>query len=73
MPKTEAEKRATSKFEKKAYDKFLLRLRKDSDINSTVLKKYTESRNESVNGFILRAIRETMERDADKQRNESNG
>lgn len=29
------------------------------------IKRYTESRGETVNGFIKRAIRETMERDGE--------
>jgi uncharacterized protein (DUF1778 family) len=32
----------------------------------TVIKQYAESRNESVNGFINRAISEAIERDSEK-------
>ena len=64
MARSEAKARADARWEKKAYDKILLRLRKDSELNGDALRQYAESRGESVNGFIIRAIKETMAHDA---------
>jgi predicted HicB family RNase H-like nuclease len=62
MAVSEAQKKATAKYEKHNYDKVLLRLDKgDKDR----IKAHADSRNESVNGFIKRAIDETIERDND--------
>ena len=62
MPeKTEAQKRA-----QKAYmEKFAVaRVRMEREKYETV-QAHAEARSESVNGFINRAIEETMERDTD--------
>ena len=47
-------------YQDKAYDKILLRTSKGE---REVIKSHAEGRGESVNGFILRAIHEAMERD----------
>ncbi|MBR1728193.1 MAG: hypothetical protein IJ728_01515 [Selenomonadaceae bacterium] len=64
MVRSKAKAEADARFEKKTYDKILLRLRKDSEINGDYLRKYAASIGESVNGFILRAITETINRDS---------
>lgn len=61
MPATEAHIRATTKYESKAYDKILLRLRKDSDINKESITKAAENAGMSLNGYILDAIQDKME------------
>lgn len=48
------------KYEDKAYDKILLRLPKG---RKEEIKAHAESRGESVNGFINRAIENQIERD----------
>lgn len=48
------------KYEDKTYDKFLLRLPKGQKEH---IKGHAESRGESLNGFIQRAINETVLRD----------
>ena len=60
MPeKTEAQKRA----QKNYMDKFVrVEIRMEQE-KRNVLQAHAESRGESVNGFINRAISETMERD----------
>lgn len=51
---------ANNKYVAKAYDEIKVRVPKgDKDR----IKVHADSRNESVNGFIKRAIDETMERD----------
>ena len=63
MAQSKAHIDATGRYEKKAYDKILLRIRKDSAVNGDVIRTHAESRGESVNGFLLRAVTETIERD----------
>lgn len=60
MAVSKAQKRATAKFEQQNYDKVLLRMPKGKREN---IKSYAESRGESLNGFINRAIYETIKRD----------
>ena len=61
---SEAHIAATGRYEKKAYDKILLRIRKDSPLNGDAIRAYAEKQGESVNAFILRAVAETIERGA---------
>lgn len=52
------------RYQDKVYDKVLVRLPKGK---KDTLQAHAEQRKESVNGFINRAIDETMERDKDKE------
>ena len=61
MSRAKAE--ADARWRKKAYDSILFRIRKDADVTCETIRAYAESRNESVNAFLLRAVLETMERD----------
>lgn len=47
----------------KAYDEIKVRVPKGQ---KAVIQEHAASQEESVNGFIQRAIKETMERDTDK-------
>ena len=60
MPKTDAQKRATQKYDAKAYDRIGLIVPKGKKAN---LQAHAESSGESLNGFVNRAIDETIERD----------
>ena len=62
LPVSEAQKKATAKFEKQKYDKVLIRLEKG---NKDRIKTHAEQRGESLNGFIKRAIDETIKLDGD--------
>ncbi|MDL2300603.1 hypothetical protein LJC01_03045 [Clostridiaceae bacterium OttesenSCG-928-D20] len=62
MAISEARKRANEKWNAKAYDEIKVRVYKGE---KEKIKAHAESRGESVNGFIGRAIDETMERDCD--------
>lgn len=64
MAQTKAHVAATNRFNQKAYDNILLRVRKDSPLNGVAIRAYAKSRGESLNSFLLRAIMETIERDA---------
>lgn len=56
MAQTQAHKKATQRFETKAYDKILLRIRKDGDRTREDIQKAAESAGESLNQYILNAI-----------------
>ena len=60
MPVSKAQQKATAKYEAKAYDKALVRFPKGK---LEAIKAHAETHSESVNGFINRAIDETIERD----------
>lgn len=60
MPVSEAQKKATAKFEQQNYDKVLLRMPKGK---KETIKAHAESKGESLNGFVNRAIDETIQRD----------
>ena len=61
---SEAQLRAKSKFEAKAYDKVQLRIRKDrlddSGVSYEMVKKAAEDEKMSINSYILQAISEKI-------------
>ena len=60
MPVSKAQQKATNKWIEKAYDRINLTVPKG---RKDTIKAHAEAHSESVNGFINRAIEETMERD----------
>jgi len=58
---SKAQKAATAKYEAKAYDKVLLRLPKGK---KEVIQTHAKAKGETVNGFVTRAINETLERES---------
>ena len=60
MPTTKAQQRAVNKYMKDNYDRVNLTLPKGQKDR---IKAHAESRGESVNAFINRAISETLERE----------
>lgn len=60
MTVSKAQQKAVTKYVKSKYDRFGLTMPKG---NLDTVKAHAEARRESVNGFINRAISETMERD----------
>ena len=60
MPATKAQQKAVNKYMKENYDEIKVRVEKG---RRDKIKAHAEARGESVNGFIGRAITETMERD----------
>ena len=60
MTKTEAQKRATRKYNAKAYDRIELKVSKGK---KDVIKNFAALRGDTLNGFVNRAIDETMERE----------
>lgn len=61
MPASKAQQKAVSKYMKENYDVYQIRMKKGQ---KEIIKAHAEARNESVNGFIGRAISEAMERDS---------
>ena len=64
MPVSEAQKKASVKYLEKL-DEVRIRMPKG---RKDIIKAHAEAQGESVNGFINRAIDETMERDHGKAR-----
>lgn len=62
MAVSKAQQKATNKWIAKAYDRINLTVPKGKQ---ATIKAHAEARGQSVNGFINRAIDETMERDAE--------
>ena len=60
MAVSKAQQKAVNKYMAANYDRINLTLPKGQ---KDIIKAHAESRGESVNGFITRAIGETMERD----------
>lgn len=60
MATTKAQQRAVSKYMKENYDEIKVRVEKG---RKDIIKAHAESKGESVNAFINRAIDETMERE----------
>jgi predicted HicB family RNase H-like nuclease len=64
MPYNEVQKRATAKYNAKAYDELKIRVDKGRKTN---LQSHAAARGESLNGFVNRAIDEAVERDNGKE------
>ena len=60
MPASKAQQKAVAKYMKNNYDNFQLRMPKGK---KDKIKAHADSKGESLNGFINRAIDETMQRD----------
>lgn len=60
MAVSKAQQKATNKYIAKAYDRINLTVPKGQ---KEIIQTHAEARSESVNGFINRAIFETIERD----------
>ncbi len=60
MAVSKAQQKAVSKYMKENYDEVKIRMPKGKKAK---IKAYADSKGESVNGFINRAIEETIERD----------
>lgn len=61
MP-TPAKVKAQTKWEAKAYDKILLRIRKDGETTREAIQAAADRDGKSLNGFILEAVQEKIEK-----------
>jgi len=64
MP-SQAQIKAQTKWEKKVYDKVLLRLRKDTEPTRDSIAEAAKECGESLNEYIINAIRERMQGGSD--------
>ena len=60
---SQAKMDANARYDKKTYDTVLVKFRKDAELTLALIKAHAASRGESVNGFIVRAVAEAIERD----------
>jgi len=60
MPYSEAQKRATAKYKRANYDRFEISVPKGKKES---IQAHAAQQEESLNGFVNRAIDETVERD----------
>ena len=60
VPASKAQQKAVNKYMKENYDEIKVRVEKGQ---KDIIKTHAESKGESVNGFINRAIDEAMERE----------
>ena len=58
---SKAKIRAQTKYEAKVYDKVLLRIKKDSDLNREAITEAATAVGQSMNEYILEAIRRRVE------------
>ena len=65
MPYTEAHKRATAKYNAKAYDRIEIKVAKGKKAE---IQAFAESRGESVNAFVTRLIEQAMEVEENKKK-----
>lgn len=61
MAISKAQQRATANYVKKNYDRIEVKVSKGG---KSTIQAHAEAQGESLNGFINRAINETMERDS---------
>ena len=64
MPASKAQQKAVSKYMKNNYDEIKVRVEKG---RKAQIQAHAEIQGESVNGFINRAIAETIERDQEQE------
>lgn len=62
MAQSRAHKEATQRYEQKAYDKVLLRLRKDTEPTRDTITAAADAAGLSLNAYILEAIKEKLEK-----------
>lgn len=64
MPASKAQQKAVAKYMKNNYDNFQLRMPKGK---KDKIKLHAEKQGESLNGFVNRAIDETIKRDSSSE------
>ena len=62
MTATKAHIKATGKYEKKAYDKVLLRIRKDTEPTRDTITAAADRAGLSLNAYIMEAVKEKISR-----------
>lgn len=65
MTITLSKAKANAEYNKKI-ERVALKIRKDAKANVNFIRAHAASRDESINGFILRAVTETIKRDKER-------
>ena len=63
----EAHSRAVTKFVKTHLDRIEMRCTKDSGLKNEIVE-HIKNTGESINAFMIRAVKETMDRDKEKKK-----
>mgnify|MGYP003571274489 CR=1 FL=1 len=58
---------ANARYNKKVYEQIIFAVRRDSELNGDAIRTHAAEQGESVRGFLLRAVAETVERDRAKR------
>lgn len=58
---TQAQNKATQRYVKKSYDVLTIRTRKDDEINKAVITESANKANESVNEYVIKAVKQRIE------------
>lgn len=72
MPVSEAQLKAKARYSKKTYERIAFDVRRDAEINGDYIRSHAKAMGESMNGFIKRAVTETIERDKAKAQSPPN-
>ena len=64
MPASKAQQKAVAKYMKNNYDELKIRVSKG---NKDIIKAHAAEQGESLNGFVNRAIEETIKRDSSSE------
>lgn len=62
---SKAQIKSTTKYEHNNYDKVTLRLRRDADLTRDRLQEAADAAGESLNSYIMEAVRRRMEGNAE--------
>lgn len=66
MPASKAQIKAVAKYSKKNYEQIKFTVRRDAEIDGDYIRAHAAEQGESLNGFLKRAVAETIERDKQK-------
>jgi predicted HicB family RNase H-like nuclease len=69
MPASKSQQKAVAKYMKNNYDEIKVRVPKG---HKAEIEAHAQGENESLNGFINRAIDETIKRDGEREQQEGN-
>ncbi len=61
MPASKAQQKAVNKYMKSNYDEIKIRIRKDDEMNKAVITDNAKKVNESVNEYVVKAIKKRIE------------
>lgn len=70
---TQAKIDANARYNRKAYERIPFDVRRDAELNGEAIRGHAEKMGESLNGFLKRAVAETVERDRQRMAEESQG